>query len=65
MHFKDVLIPYHIAHLDDAQKNKYTNISIIKIKKCEFIRIARVVIFMKRKVLDIKSFFSKKDAKTK
>ena len=31
----------------------------------EFIRIARVVIFMKRKVLDIKSFFSKKDAKTK
>ena len=31
---------------------------------CEFIRIVRVVIFMKRKALDI-SFFSKKDAKTK
>ena len=30
MHFKDVLIPYHIVHLDDAQKNKYTDISIIK-----------------------------------
>ena len=31
----------------------------------EFIRIARVLIFMKRKALDIRSSFSKKDAKTK
>ena len=31
----------------------------------EFIRIIRVVIFVKRKALDIRSFFSKKDAKTK